>query len=282
MDAATLLKLFILSSVCLIVLSIGMQTRPGTAIEFLKDPLPVSKALIAMFVAMPLFTLLVTQALPLERPVRVALLALSLSPMVPLLPRKEVKLGATYDYAIGLQAAASVASLVAAPLFILLFSRVFGWEISFDPMPMLVVLLLTVGVPLVAGVLVNRFAPDLAARLSGPIGKAATVTLALGALILIALSWRYVLAAVGNGTLLAIALMTLFGLAVGHVLGGPAEGNRHALAVATASRHPGVAIALAGLVGLEPMQPVLGAILLYMLAGAVFSMPYTRWAKARS
>ncbi|MGL6042648.1 MAG: hypothetical protein ACRC1J_01875, partial [Sandaracinobacteroides sp.] len=120
MDPATILKLIIVSSVVLIVVSIGMNVRPGTALRFLKDPVPASKAMLAMFVAMPLFVLLVTSLFPLEPAVRVALVALSLSPMPPILPRKEVKLGAGMDYAIGIQVTAMVTALVAAPLFILI------------------------------------------------------------------------------------------------------------------------------------------------------------------
>lgn len=279
MDPATILKLIIVASVVLIVTSIGMNVAPGTALRFLKNPVPVSKAMLAMFVAMPLFALLVTWLLPLEPAVRVALLALAVSPMPPVLPRKEVKLGADMDYAIGIQVAAMLTALVAAPIFILLYANVFGRHVSFEAGPMLQVLLLTIGGPLAAGILLKRFAPEFAARWRDPMGKAGTVTLALGALVMIVAAWPGIWSAVGNGTLVAIALMTGFGLAAGHLLGGPDPDHRNALAVATASRHPGVAIGLAAMTDTVTMQPVVGAILLYLLAGAVFGLPYTRWAK---
>ncbi len=59
------------------------------------------------------------------------------------------------------------------------------------------------------------------------------------------LALRAMPAAIGIGTLLAVVAIAVFGLAVGHLLGGPNEGNHGALAVATAARHPGVAIGLA-------------------------------------
>jgi bile acid:Na+ symporter, BASS family len=279
MDPASILKLIIVSSVVLIVVSIGMNVRPGTALAFLKSPIPVSKAMLAMFVAMPLFTLLITWWLPLENSARIALLALSVSPMPPLLPRKEVKLGADMEYAIGIQVAAMITALVAAPLFVWIFGQVFGRQIAFEAGPMLQVLLLTIGAPLAVGVLIKRYAPDFAAKWRDLLGKAATITLALGALVMIVAAWPSIRAAVGNGTLVAIALMTLFGLAVGHWLGGPDKDNRNALAVATASRHPGVAIGLASMADPVSMQAVVGAILLYLVAGAVFGLPYSRWAK---
>jgi BASS family bile acid:Na+ symporter len=170
-------------------------------------------------------------------------------------------------------------ALVAAPLYVWLFGEVFGRDVSFEVGPLLKVLLLTIGGPLLVGILVKRYAPDFAARWRGPLGKAATVTLALGALVLLVVAWPGIRAAVGNGTLVAIALMTLFGLAVGHMLGGPDPDNRNALAVATASRHPGVAIGLAAMADPVSMQPVLGAVLLYLVAGALVSIPFNRRAK---
>lgn len=282
MDAATILKLVIVTSVVLIVASIGMSTRLGTAVGFLRDPAPASKAMLAMFLAMPLFTLLVTWLLPLEQPVRIALLALSLSPMPPILPRKEVKVGASMEYAIGIQVLAAATAVIAAPLFILLFAQVFGAHVDFRPGPMLGVLMVTVLLPLLAGVLVNNYAPGFAARWRGLLGTIGTAVLAVGFLVMIAASWRGISGAVGNGTLLAIALMTLFGLAVGHLLGGPEPGNRSALAVATASRHPGVAIGLGAMADPAATQAIVGAVLLYLIAGAAFSLPYNKWAKARA
>jgi BASS family bile acid:Na+ symporter len=281
MDPVTLLKLAIVTSIVLIVVSIGMHVPQGTALRFLKDPAPASKAMLAMFVAMPLFTLLVTWLLPLEPPVRIALLALSLSPMPPILPRKEAKEGASMDFAIGIQVAAMVTALVAAPLFAWLFGQVFGRSVPFQIGPMLQVLLLTVGGPLAVGILVKRFAPDFAIAWRDRIGKAGTLLLAVGVLVILAATWHGIWGAVGNGTLLAILLMTGFALVVGHLLGGPEPGNRSALATATASRHPGVAIALGSMADPAHFQAILGAVLLYLLAGAAFSLPYSRWAKAR-
>lgn len=282
MDAAKLVNLVVITSVVLVVVSIGMSTSPGTAVRLLRSPATVSKAMFAMFVAMPLFTLLVTWVLPLETDVRIALLALSLSPMPPVMPVTQKKVGASFDYAIGIDVAATVTALAMAPLFILLFETVYQRDAAFAIGPMLKVLLMTIGAPLAFGILVNSFAPALAERVRGQIGKVAGITLAVGTLIMIVAAWRGIWGAIGNGTLLAILLMTGFGIIVGHLLGGPVAGNRSALATATATRHPGVAIAIGAMADPAGMQSIVGTVLLYMLAGGVFAMPYMRWAKARA
>lgn len=282
MDLATLTKLMMGTSVVLVVVAIGMSTSPGTALHLLKSPVTVLKAMFAMFVAMPLFTLLVTWVLPLETDVRIALLALSLSPMPPIMPVTQAKLNADFDYAIGVDLAATVTALATAPLLILLFENVYHHDVAFAIGPMLKVLLTTIAVPLALGILINRFAPRFAALARGPVGKTASVTLSVGTLVMLTAAWQGIWGAIGSGTLVAILLMTGFGIGIGHLLGGPDPDNRSALAAATATRHPGVALALGAMANPGEMQNVVGAVLLYMLAGGLFSLPYMRWAKARA
>jgi len=79
--------------------------------------------------------------------------------------------------------------------------------------------------------------------------------------------------------LIAIVVIVGFGMLVGHLLGGPDPGNRGALATATASRHPGIALLLAVGVFPENEQAILGTVLLYLLVNIVLTVPYQRWRK---
>ena len=86
------------------------------------------------------------------------------------------------------------------------------------------------------------------------------------------------LSLVGGGTLLAIAAFILIGIAAGHLLGGPEPANRTVLAIASSSRHPGVAVAILG-ANFDNAKPATAAILLYLLVNAVLTIPYQRWRK---
>ena len=86
------------------------------------------------------------------------------------------------------------------------------------------------------------------------------------------------LALLGDGTLLAILLFLALGLLVGHLLGGPTPGGRSVLALATASRHPGVALAIAQII-FPAEQSVTAALLLYLVTSMVVTAPYVRWRK---
>ena len=80
----------------------------------------------------------------------------------------------------------------------------------------------------------------------------------------------------GNFTVVAVLLFIAVGLVVGHLLGSPDPDNRTALALATATRHPDVAIAVLHAV-LPAAEDVVPVVLLYLVIGIVASVPYVKW-----
>jgi BASS family bile acid:Na+ symporter len=86
---------------------------------------------------------------------------------------------------------------------------------------------------------------------------------------------------IGNGTLAAMLAFSLIGLGVGHLLGGRVPGDRATLALSTAARHPGVAMAIAK-VNFPEQTLVLPAVLMYILLNAIVSLGYSRWAAKRA
>jgi bile acid:Na+ symporter, BASS family len=279
MDPASILKLAIVGSIVLIVLSIGMSAPPGTLRAGFASPRAIGRAMLSMFVLLPLFTLLVTWALPLEPAARVALLALAVSPMPPIIPNQERKSGGALDFALAIQVAASITALIAAPLIVLLAANVFGRQAQIDPTGIATTILITIIAPLGVGIGIAAAAPALAARLAGPMRIAGSVLLGAGLLIILWKAAPGILSAAGSMTMLAVLLMIVAGLVLGHWLGGPGSGNRHALAIATASRHPGVAIGVGVATDLVPKQPVVAVVLLYVVAGTLLGAAYTRLTK---
>ena len=108
-----------------------------------------------------------------------------------------------------------------------------------------------------------------------------TIGMVLLALILVVLAARLsqaMIGLIGDGTLLAIVVVALIGIAVGHLLGGPDEDNRTVLALTTASRHPAVALAVAGFAG-QALAPA--AVLLALVVTALAAVPYSAWRRRR-
>jgi hypothetical protein len=75
-------------------------------------------------------------------------------------------------------------------------------------------------------------------------------------------------------------VVTGFALAIGHLLGGPKEGNRTALAITCAARHPGVAITVVAPLMPDAAAAVLGMTGLYFLVSFAMTIPYLKWRKA--
>src|SRR5690606_26851709 len=161
------------------------------------------------------------------------------------------------------------------PLTVAILATVFAREIGISPLAVARIVSFTVLLPLAAGMALRRWFPTTE-RLSPLIGMIGTVLLVLVLALLIARLWPSMMELVGDGTLLAIVAVTLIGSAVGHFLGGPSADGRTVLALATAARHPAVALAIASLTD-EELAPA--AIVLALLVGAVTAAPYTAWRK---
>ena len=93
MTLAALIPLAIQISIFAIVFALGLRVGVKEATWALRNPGPLARAFLAMFVIMPLVAAAMASLFELRPAVKVALVALALSPLPPLLPRKELKAG---------------------------------------------------------------------------------------------------------------------------------------------------------------------------------------------
>lgn len=280
MQPIVIIKIAALLSIFLIVVSIGLRARLGSMIQLLGEPASrglLLRALLVMFVVFPAFVILLVKFLPLETTTRTALLALAISPMPPIIPLKQRKLGGATDFITALQVLATLASMTLAPLYVALVEQIFHRDAVFNSGGMAITLILSVGAPLLIGMLIGHYARDLAERLVRPLSLAGMALLALVAVAILASSYRPMIQAAHDFAVMAAALMVAFGLLAGHLLGGGTRGDKSALAVATASRHPGVAIGLAVATLPQQATAVLAAVLLYLIVNLLLTTVYKRW-----
>jgi BASS family bile acid:Na+ symporter len=275
MTLATLAPLMMQASIVLTVTALGLRARRGDVRSLLADRGRLTRSLLSMNAVMPLLAVALSLALHLHPAVEVALVALAVSPVPPLLPKKEVKSGGRGSYAVGLLVVSAVLSVVTVPIAVWLTGPGIGepGHLSANAVARLVAT--TVVAPLAAGIVLRRLAPRFADRAVKPAVSASSILFTAAALLTVAAAWRPIASLIGNGTLLAISLFSATGLATGHLLGGPDREDRVVLALSTASRHPGVAIAAGAAIapGETRMQ---AAIVLYLLVGGVLSAAYLR------
>ena len=279
MDPATILKLVLVLGVVLLVLAIGLRSRPEDSLLLLRRPDLGGRALAAMFVLQPAFVLLLVWLLDLQKGVGAALLGFAVAPVLPPWAKKGYALGAESGYVIGLEVMATAASILVVPIMIWIVNVVFGVQTARDPWSVELMLLVTIGLPLAVGMGVGRFRPASAPRLAFLADRAGSALLLLGGVVLLVARGRDILAVTGRGTIVVSLVIIGFGLLVGHLLGGPDLTKRGALASANVSRHPGVALLLASSALPEHVPAVTGAVLLYLIASMVVPIPYERWLK---
>jgi len=267
-------------SIMLTLFGFGMQARRDDLLYFVRRPRLLVQALFAMFVVMPVLAILMTKPFPFNSPVSIALIALSISPVPPLLPKKITKSSGESLNGLGLMVTAAVFSVAFVPLATYLIGRYMNRPLAMGPATVAKLILLSVISPLAAGLVFRRLAPALAGRIAASLVRAAGIVLLVGVVCILVFALPAAWSLVGNGTILAIAGFVVAGLFVGHIFGRGGPNERVALALATACRHPALAVAIAG-ANIPAEHRVFGAVLLYALVNAFFTIPYVAWQRKK-
>ena len=233
-------------SIALTLFGFGIHATQEDLLYLLRRPRTLVRSFAAMFVVIPVFAILMTRFVSFSRAVVIALIALSISPVPPFLPKKVTKSGGHAQYGLGLMVTAASFSIVFVPLAVYVIGKYFHQPFSMGPGAVAKLIVLSVLAPLAAGIVFRQVAPTIAERIADPLARIAGIVLLGGILCILAFSLPSAWALIGNGTILAFIAFAICGLAVGHFFGGPASEERVTLALSTASRHPALALAIAG------------------------------------
>lgn len=277
MDLKQIVVLALQISIIAMVFGFGLKATSDDLLYVVRRPGLLARSLLALLVVMPIVAIVLVRTFDFARTVEIALVALAISPVPPLLPNRERAAGAIVSYGLGLMVTLGVLSIVVVPLALELLVRVFGVPLGTSPATIARLMLTMLVGPVVIGVAIRALAPAFAARIAGPVNTLALVLLALGALVLLAATAPAIWALVGDGTVVALAIFIVIGLAVGHVLGGPDPESAGVLALSTACRHPIIAMTIAA--ANFPEERFGAIIILYLLVNIVLSIPYIVWQK---
>jgi len=278
MNVATLLHLAFPLSIALIVFALGLRCRPSEVIYLLRERSLLLRSIAAMNVLQPIVAALLVSLTHVHAAVKIALVALAVSPVPPILPGKELKLVTRDSYVYGLLVATSVLAIILVPVTIALLGALSGRELRVAPVTVARIVGGSILVPLGFGVLIGHLLPTFAAKANPIVSRIGTLVLMLAAVVALCALWRPISWLIGDGTLLLCIVFATIGLVVGHTLAGPASDDRTVLALSTAARHPGVAVAI-GAAAFPGQKMVPAAVVLYLLASAIVSVPYTAWRR---
>lgn len=105
-------------------------------------------------------------------------------------------------------------------------------------------LILDVISPLLVGLALNRWKPDLARALRKPASTCAGIFFALGAVLMLSVR-SAAMKQIGTSTIVAMLLLILGSMAIGWIMGGPDRGSRRIMAVNTSMRNVALCLAIA-------------------------------------
>jgi len=268
MNLHSLISLVLKASIFLTVLALGLQATLADATFLFRRPKLLIRGFVSINVIMPWLALLLVMTLHLYPAVQIALVALSVSPVPPIFPKKVLKAGGKENYTIGLLVATVVLSIVSIPIAMKIFERVTGVPLSISPMSVATIVFKTVLTPLLAGIVLRSVSSSFAERVTKPIGIVAAVLLILSALPALFVLIRNNLPLLVDGTLLSLAAFAMIGYMIGRLFGGPDPEDRSVLAQATASRHPGLALAIAH-ANFPQQKLVVPTVVLYLIVSGV-------------
>jgi len=268
MNLQALIPHVLKASISLTVFALGLKATFADATFLFRRPRLLACGFFSMNVMMPLLALLLVMTVQLAPEVKIALVALSVSPVPPIFPKKALKAGGEENYTIGLLVATVVLSIITIPITMKIFERVTDVPLYVSALSVATIVFTSVLAPLLGGMVLRAVASSFADRVAKPIGILAAVLLILGALpalfVLIRTNLRFLVGV----TLFSFVAFALIGYIIGHLFGGPDPEDRSVLAMATASRHPALALAIAH-ANFPQQKLVIPTVVLYLIVSGL-------------
>jgi BASS family bile acid:Na+ symporter len=279
MTFADLIPIALKLSIVLLVFALGLRATWRDAICVFRQPRLLVRSILAMAILMVAFVVAIASVFDLQPATKIAILALAVSPVPPLLPNRQQMAGGSSSYAIGLMVAAALIAVVSMPFFVAVLGAYFNAATHLQFRQVAAIIAVSVIAPLAAGMFVRYVAPEFTERIVKPVSMFANVLLVVAALMVLFNLSGTISGMIGNGVLVVLALFTLAGMAIGHFLGGPNPDDRTVLALATGIRHPGLAMAIASVNFPDQKAAVLAVVVCHVLVGLILSIPYLIWRR---
>jgi BASS family bile acid:Na+ symporter len=277
MDLKQLVLLALQVSILCTVFGFGLKASPDDLLYLVRRPGLLLRSILAVMIVMPIVAVAFMRLFAFRLEAEIALVALAISPVPPLLPQRETKGGGQQAYGLALMATLALLAIVTVPLWAEALERLVHRPLSASPAAIAGVVLKMALLPLVAGTALRAIAPAVAEKLSRPVILVATVLLPLSVVVLLFGVWRAMWAGIGGGTIVAMVGFVVAGLLVGHLLGGPDREHAVVLALSSACRHPAIALSIAS--ANFPNEHFAGTILLYVIVNTIVGIPYLVWQR---
>ncbi len=239
------------------------------------------RSFLAVIVLVPAVVVVLLWVFDLPPAVATGLAVLAAAPGAPLTTKRSQMAKADITYITSLQLTLALLAVVVTPLTLAIFYALFELTIErVTPLEVASQIARVAFLPVIIGLLLQRFAPRLVAVIGKPLNVLANILfLLLVVALIVVLAMVPELRAkllLGGPAIGAILIMAAAALIIGHLLGGPHREQRAGLAVASIARNIGLALFI---VGLSDAQQVIPTLVAYMLLGSAAAIPYSVWIK---
>jgi BASS family bile acid:Na+ symporter len=235
----------------------------------------VAFALAANFLVAPAVAYALAAAFRLDPPHATGLVLLGSAAGAPFLPKLAELARGDVAFSVGLMLLLTVGTEVFMPVALPFLTP----GLSSDLWPILRPILLTMLVPLAAGMLVRARSEAWAARLRPPLARVSNVSMALAVALLVGLNLRAMLDTLGSGVVAAALLFVIASLTIGYAVGGPSRGTRSVLGLGTGQRNIAAALIVATENAVDP--GVVTTLLVCTLTGLLVLVPAARFLARR-
>jgi bile acid:Na+ symporter, BASS family len=260
-----------------LMLAIGVNLSIDKLIALWRRPDLLFRALLAVIVLVPLVVILLLKLFTLSINVSTGLALLAVCPGAPLMSKRLQMAGVSIFHAAGLQLTLALVAVLFTPLTLDIFQSLFTLETQKVAVLDVSSQIFTAQLlPIGLGLIIQKFLPQVTLKIAQPLNLISS-GLFLTLVVLLLIPALGSLLQIGLGSLIAIILMVLASLGIGHLLGGPDLEKRSALAIACIARNVGLALFIAILNNVEKL--VLPTLISYAILGAIIAIPYSQWSK---
>ena len=177
--------------VTLTVFGFGLNAAVEDLRRLISQPGLLVRSLLAVFVVMPILAVALVTVFDLHPTVRIALVALAISPVPPLIPRRESMARGSTAYGLGLMPILAALSILTIPVSLGALNRILDRSFQVSPAVVASIALRTALVPLAAGIIVRALMRARRQRRPAAFGGAIVLYLIVSVLVTVPyLVWR--------------------------------------------------------------------------------------------
>ena len=275
-----ILGYFVTATMFTLMLTIGVNNTFQQLVSVWRRSEVLARSLFAAIVLVPILVMLLLWVFDLSPAVATGLALLAAAPGAPLTTTRSKIAGADTIYVSSLQLSLALLAVVVTPIWLAIFFYLFDLTIeSVSPTNVASQVALVTFLPVAIGLLLQRVAPKLIARVRKPLNILAVVMFVLLVLVVVAAlimtaEFREMLI-LDLTSVSAILIMAVTALAIGHFLGGQRPEERGGLATVCIARNWGLAVYIATLS--EAGAASIPAMTVYLILGAVTGVVYGLW-----